>query len=421
MSATREPARRAIVIGGSISGLYAALLLMRHNWHVDVHERTPGELAGRGAGIVAQPDLRAGLAAAGIGDIGEVGVEVATRVLLDASGRTLFQHPCPQTVTSWERVHRLLRARLPDRHYHAGSELQRIEIAEPIGIAHFADGRRVEADLIVGADGFRSTVRQQLFPATRFDYAGYVAWRGLVDEAGLSAATHAAIFWQFAFGLPPGEQCIGYPVTGAAEGLGDDLTPGRLRYNFVWYRPADETTDLQRLLTDDSGRVHALSIPPPLISTRARAEMRDAADRLLAPPFREVIALAPQPFLQPIYDLESDALCRGPVAIIGDAAFLARPHVAAGVIKAVDDVLALVAALDAEGPDGRVAAALRRFEAERLPVGRRIIARARAMGANYRPASMAGGAPRLSDADVDYARAVVEDTALTTFLREGQG
>ena len=400
------------MIGGSISGLYAALLLARHGWHVDVCERAAGALAGRGAGIVAQPELRAALAAAGVGDVGAVGVDVATRVLLDQDGRTLIEHPCPQTVTSWERVHRLLRAGLPDASYHAGAELTDIAIGRARATARFADGRTIEADLIVGADGIRSTVRQQLFPHARVEYAGYVAWRCLVDERAFRPATHAEIFWRFAFGLPPGEQFIGYPVTGP----GDDLTPGHLRYNFVWYRPAEEDSELRRLLTDDSGRVHALSIPPPLIRRQARAELREAAARLLAPQFQEVIALSPQPFLQPIYDLESERLCEGPVAIIGDAAFVARPHVAAGVIKAAEDVLALVAALDAE-PD--VATALKRFEAVRVPIGRRIVARARAMGENYRPAAMAGGAARLSGHDLAYARSVVEDTALTTFLREG--
>lgn len=403
--------RQAIIIGGSISGLYAALMLARHGWRVDVHERTPGALAGRGAGIVAQPELRTALAAAGIGDVGEVGVHVATRVLLDHAGREIMRRPCPQTVTSWERVHRLLRARLPDASYHAGADLKAIETSGPRAVATFSDGRRVEADLVIGADGIRSTVRQQLFADTKVEYAGYVAWRSLVDERALSKATHAAIFWHFAFGLPPGEQFIGYPVTGPADETGS----GNLRYNFVWYRPADETGELQRLLTDATGRVHALSIPPPLIRPEARAQMRADAARLLAPQFREVVDVSPQPFLQPIYDLESTELARGGVAIIGDAAFVARPHVAAGVIKAADDVLALVAALDVE-PD--VATALQRYQSERLPIGRRIIAKARAMGANYRPSSMARGAPRLSADDLDYARSVVEDTALTTFLRE---
>ena len=100
--------------------------------------------------------------------------------------------------------------------------------------------------------------------------------------------------------------------------------------------------------------------------------MRAAAERLLPPQFQAIIRLIDEPILQPIYDLESPHLAFGRVAIVGDAAFVARPHVAAGVSKAADDAAALAAALDGED----VEAALRRFEAERLPVGKKIIERA---------------------------------------------
>lgn len=402
---------RAIVIGGSISGLYAALMLQRHGWQVDVFERTPGELASRGAGIVAQPELTTALAAAGVVGMGAVGVSVATRILLDRDGRTLLRISCPQTVTSWQHIHRLLRNSLSNANYHAGYELAGIDLAADRPKAFFVGGTSIDADLIIGADGIRSTVRRQLFPRARIAYAGYVAWRSLVDERDLSPATHASIFWQFAFSLPEGEQFLGYPVTGPD----DDMTPGRLRYNFVWYRPAEEHTELRRLLTDTSGRVHSMSIPPPLIRADVRAQLRAAAASRLPPEFREVVELSPEAFLQPIYDLESDCISSANVAIIGDAAFVARPHVAAGVIKAVDDVAALVCALDA-GPD--VATALARFQTERVPVGKRIVARARAMGENYRPASTGRDGIRLSGNDRDYAHSVVADTALTTFLRE---
>ena len=400
--------RRAIVVGGSISGLFAALMLTRQGWHVDVYERAPSELAGRGAGIVAQPELRHALAAAGIGDIGEVGVKVDERIVLDVAGRIVMRHTCPQVVTSWERVHRLLRTHLSPASWHAGAELTRLQIDGEIVCAHFADGRTESADLLIGADGIRSTVRQQLFPNATTQYAGYVAWRSLVEERLFPPDLHAQVFWHMAFGLPPGEQFIGYPVTGE----GDDMTPGRLRWNIVWYRPTS-ARELDDLLTDDRGRVHALSIPPPLIRATVRADMRAAATRLLAPQYRQAIELNPLPFLQPIYDLTSAELARGPVAIIGDAAFVARPHVAAGVIKAAEDVLALVAALTAE-PD--IPTALQRFQGERRPIGQRIVERAREMGAPYRAPEPGDHAARPSDRDPDYVRRVLVDTALTTFL-----
>ena len=90
-----------------------------------------------------------------------------------------------------------------------------------------------------------------------------------------------------------------------------------------------------------------------------------------------MLALCALPFLQPIYDLEVPHMAFGRVAVLGDAAFVARPHVGAGVAKAAEDALALADALEA----GDVETALKQFEAARLPMGNKIIERARRLGA----------------------------------------
>src|SRR5467141_3947757 len=61
-----RPEPKAVVIGGSMAGLFAALLLRRAGWQVDVYERIGAELAGRGAGIVTHRELFDVLAKAGI-------------------------------------------------------------------------------------------------------------------------------------------------------------------------------------------------------------------------------------------------------------------------------------------------------------------------------------------------------------------
>jgi 2-polyprenyl-6-methoxyphenol hydroxylase-like FAD-dependent oxidoreductase len=185
------------------------------------------------------------------------------------------------------------------------------------------------------------------------------------------------MFDHMAFCLPPGEQMLGYPVAGP----NNDLRPGYRRYNLVWYRPAD-TLQLRRLLTDETGTVHAISIPPPLISRAVIAEMREAAEAALVPQFRDLVRLVGRPILQAIYDIESPRMAFGRVAIVGDAAFVARPHVGAGVAKAAQDALALARALS---DAGNIAAALKEMEAKQLPFGRRIIARARQLGACLQP------------------------------------
>jgi 2-polyprenyl-6-methoxyphenol hydroxylase-like FAD-dependent oxidoreductase len=371
-------ARRALIIGGSMSGLFAALLLQRRGWDVEVYERVEGELADRGAGIVAQPEIRAAFDVLGIDFGADLGVNTVDRRTLDRDGRIIAETVRPQTHTAWERVYRLLRNAFEPARYHRAKRLTAVEQSGDQVVAHFADGIAETGDLVVGADGLRSNVRTQFLPDAAVSYAGYAAWRALVNEAEMSPATLRDIYLCMAFGLPPGEQYLSYPVAGP----NDDLRPGHRRYNWIWYRPAEEHGKLKDLLTDASGHTHVGSIPPPLIRPDVIAAMRADAARLLAPQFREVIGLAPQPFLQPIYDFATPQMAFGRVAIVGDAAFVARPHVAGGVAKAAEDTMTLAEALDAE-PD--VPAALKAFEAKRIGVGGRIVQRGRELGAYIQP------------------------------------
>jgi 2-polyprenyl-6-methoxyphenol hydroxylase-like FAD-dependent oxidoreductase len=403
--AGKNSGKRAIVIGGSMAGLFAGLQLRRRGFAVDVYERVDSELAGRGAGIVAQPAVHRALRELGIPTEG-LGVEMTTRKILDAEGRTIIESECPQTLTAWERLYRLLRDALPAANYRRGIGLKRFEQSAQSVVAHFSDGSEASADLLVGADGIRSTVRQQLLPDLNPLYAGYVAWRALIPEQSIPPAIHRELFEHMTFCLPPGEQFLGYPVAGP----GNDLRPGHRRYNVVWYRPADEATELQRLLTDETGVTHAISIPPPLIRRGAMAEMRAAAERLVAPQFRAIARLMDEPVLQPIYDLETPRMAFGRVAVIGDAAFVARPHVGAGVSKACDDALALAEAVVRDD----IEPALIRFEAQRLPVGRRIIERARHLGAYLQATQTA--AERANAERYSNAQAVISETALIDFL-----
>jgi 2-polyprenyl-6-methoxyphenol hydroxylase-like FAD-dependent oxidoreductase len=397
--------RRALIIGGSMSGLLAGIMLDRRGWAVDIFERVSSELAGRGAGIVAQAELIARLNALSL-DTRDLGVAMTTRKILDRSGRVTATIECPQVLTAWERVYRVLRDAFPAQRYHRGVGLKAFEQSGERVLAHLSDGRTVEADVLIGADGLRSTVRQQCLPDVFPLYAGYVAWRALLAESAIPPAIHREQFEQMVFCLPPGEQCLGYPVAGP----NNELRVGQRRYNVVWYRPADEAKELPWLLTDDAGLTHSISIPPPLIRREPIAAMRAAAERLLAPQFREIVRLIDEPILQPIYDLESPRLAIGRVAIVGDAAFVARPHVAAGVSKAADDAAALAKALDGDDVD----AALRQFEAERLPQGRKIIERARHLGAYLQATQTAEERARSERHSIPEA--VLAETAVLDFL-----
>src|SRR5579862_9324883 len=194
--------RRAVVIGGSMSGLLAAIMLRRRGWSVDVFERVENELAGRGAGIVAQAELIARLDALGIATR-DLGVVIETRKLLGIDGRVALTTPCPQVLTAWERVYRALRDAFPPDRYHRGRGLKAFEQSSTAVVAHFGDGASAEADVLIGADGLRSTVRGQCLPDLAPLYAGYCAWRALLPENALPADIHRELFESMTFCLPP--------------------------------------------------------------------------------------------------------------------------------------------------------------------------------------------------------------------------
>jgi 2-polyprenyl-6-methoxyphenol hydroxylase-like FAD-dependent oxidoreductase len=365
---------RALIVGGSIAGLFAALLLRRSGWEVQVFERSTGQLAARGAGIVTHPGLMRALEISRAQPNGPLGVEVLERVIVDREGVPIRRLRLPQIVTSWAYLYDLLRRALPARYYSAGHALVDIEQTPTAVNAIFSNGTRASGDIMVAADGINSTARTRLLPEIKPVYASYVAWRGLVAESELAADSHRLLADRFAFCLPPGEQILGYPVAGPNNAL----IAGSRYYNFVWYRPVDERHELPELLTDRDGQRHEISVPPDSVHPDAVIEMRRESERRLAPPFVEVVRLAPRPFIQAVYELESPRLVFGRVVLVGDAAFLARPHVGMGVTKAAEDVIALAEALDAA--PGRPDEALASFEGERLKSGKAIVERGRYLG-----------------------------------------
>ena len=366
---------RVLVIGGSLVGLIAGNLFHRAGWDVQVFERVSGNVEGRGAGITILPGLVDGFRAAGA-DVSEqaLGVELPARIALDKSGRIVAERPFSQVMTSWKRLYDELKKVFPNENYRAGMTLERVEQEDKKITACFAGGERVEADLLIAADGLRSTVRAQFLPGTKPHYAGYIAWRCLTDEGDLSAPTHAALFNRYSVCVAPGQQGIGYAVPGP----GHSVEPGRRQYNTVWYYPVPED-GLRRLMTDDTGHYHPNGIPPGLLSSQIRQEMIENASQVLAPQFAEAVRRARLHFFQPIVDLELPRLVFGRAVIIGDAAFTARPHVAMGVPKGAGDALALVKAITLGGHEPF--AALAHFEAERLRIDHAIVARGRYLGA----------------------------------------
>ncbi len=357
--------RRALVIGGSLGGLMVAHLLRSIGWDTAVFERNDEELASRGVGLGTHPQLIAILKRAGIDFDESMGITPPRGVCLDGNGKIIVEQPMARTLSGWSRLYDALLDALPARTYRFGKKLTRVEQDADGVTAIFADGSSERGDLLVGADGVRSTVRAQFLPEVEPVYAGYVAWRAVLDEADVPPALWREMVELYAFCLPEGEQLISYPV----PGRDNDTAVGRRAYNIIWYRPTDRAT-LADICTDADGRLHAAGIPPPLIRPDVITRVKADAKAIIAPQIAAIFAQT-TPFFQPIYDLVSPRMVFGRVALAGDAAFVARPHAGAGTTKAALDAACLADSI--RDADGDLAAGLKNYERMQLPFGRALV------------------------------------------------
>jgi 2-polyprenyl-6-methoxyphenol hydroxylase-like FAD-dependent oxidoreductase len=361
---------RAVIIGGSMSGLFSAAFLRQDGWDVDVYERSTVELVGRGAGITTHPELLEALEKCGAGTR-DLGVAVERRITLDRAGRVIGETGVPQILTSWDRLQRLLRTTIDEAHYHLDHTFERVEQDGSGVLVHFAGGHRERADILVGGDGIRSTVRAQVAPDTEPLYSGYYIWRGTPNEADLAPETRRTIFPNFTFFLPPRQQVMGYPIAG----LNNDLRPGHRRYNFIWYR-VGAARELEEMCIDESGHRHEYSVPPPLIRKGLIERMRADARQIMPPQFLDCLDKT-RPFFTPVYDFAAPRFVFGRVVLVGDAASSARPHMGFGMAKAGGDAQALTEALAGHDDidDGLAA-----YDTIRQPIGECVVLHGRKLG-----------------------------------------
>ena len=324
----------ALIIGGGIGGLTAALALRRRGWRVEVFEQAP-QLREVGSGVMISPNAMSVLLGLGLRHVAERGLAVTRAEMCAWGGRALMEmrdleplcEGVPAVLIHRAALHGALHEALGDGiRVHLGARLARFEEDAAGVVARFEDGREARGEVLVGADGLRSVVRERLHPGESSRYAGHPCWRGLVRDF-----THP--------GLPRG-------LLRETQGRGARFGMGRVREDVVyWWATADwpqgePVPGGDKAFLQDVFRTAHAPIPELLAATAPEELLRN--DLLDRPPLA--------------------AWGRGRVTLLGDAAHPMMPNLGQGACSAIEDGGVLAQALDGTEDLER---GLRAYEARR--------------------------------------------------------
>jgi 2-polyprenyl-6-methoxyphenol hydroxylase-like FAD-dependent oxidoreductase len=367
-----EPLKVAIA-GGSLGGLMAGLELAAAGADVRIYERSERVPDDRGAGIVMQPETLHVLTSRGGLREEETGVWLNHRQYLATDGSLESRQRMPQLMTSWGLLYRALRAAFPAERYQEAVALEGFKDGPSDVIAHFSDNEEKRVDLLVAADGSRSSTRQRLLPQIVPRYAGYVAWRGVVLEAEADTSLLRTFDDHFTFQQMRHSHILCYLIPGA----NGETERGQRRLNWVWYWNVPEP-DLAAVITDRTGKLRDFSLPPGEVRADVLRAQDAVAHELFSPQFRELWAATREPFIQPILDLAVPQMVFGRTVLVGDAAFIPRPHTAASTSKAATNAITLGRAITQYPAD--IDAALGEWEPTQLALGRQLQAHGQTLG-----------------------------------------
>ena len=327
--------RTAVVVGAGIGGVTAAVALQQQGWRVTVLERAR-ELGEVGAGLSIWPSAAKVLHGLGVGGVepgprppGPLGLRLADGRWIMRADR--LDAPTPVMIHRAQLHHRITARFGPDVTIRTAFTVTGVEL-HPDGATVLGAGEQVRADLVVAADGIRSTIRATLhprYPGPR--YAGYTSWRGLAE-----------------------------PETD--DGGGETWGRGR-RFGFA--RLVDGRTYWYATANQPAGRTGGLA--------EVRALFGDWHDPIPA-------ILAATTLLQTdLYDLSLPLVpfVSGRVVLLGDAAHAMTPNLGRGACSAIEDAGALARHL---GEQRTLDAALDAYDRERRRATTRLVAASRGVG-----------------------------------------
>ncbi len=366
-------ALRVAVVGGSIAGCSAAILLDRAGHEVRVYERSPAGLVGRGGGIGTPVPVLRGLMDEDVIDVDMPHLVADTMPFIvrtaeePVTGAAPWSMPMQLAVFHWSTLWGQLRRRVADDRYHRAAAVTDVT-EQPSGrlVVTFESGDPVEVDLVVFADGYQSLGRRLLFPDIGLRYRGYQLWRGLVPEAALSdpdvlgsrcpRVSYSTMPGNFVCYLVPGED--------------GSTRPGERLVNWAAYIPVAEE-DLDVFMIDRSGRLREGAIPPGQVRPDVEGELKASMEAELPDYFGDMVRATSHTYVQLIYTVRMPSYHRGASCLIGDAGAVAPPFTGSGVFKGYNNVRGLLEVFDRHDD---LVDALEEWDAEQVDLADRLLA-----------------------------------------------
>jgi 2-polyprenyl-6-methoxyphenol hydroxylase-like FAD-dependent oxidoreductase len=340
----------AIIIGGGIGGLCAAIALKRLGFAVQVYEQS-GAVRDLGAGLAIWPNALQAFDHLGIGDkIRAQAVEDISGGIFTWNGHPLFSMSAHDLKTRFgasvlivhrAELHTLLLEALPAGTVQFSKRCTGFTQTSESVTATFDDASSMTASLLIGADGLRSVIRPYLVPNSQVRYSGYTAWRCVVGFEHKRVVRWGE-FWGSGkrFGVAPvsNDRVYLFCTANFAESQSREANPEARKAQLLglfkgWSEP----------------------IPTLLTETDASAILNN-----------DISDLDPLP-----------RWCAGRVALLGDAAHAMTPNLGQGACQAVEDAVILAHCLSVENT---LPAALRTYEQKRLPRTQQIVLMSRRFG-----------------------------------------
>lgn len=344
-SGNRDPLRIGVV-GGSIAGCAAAIVLSRAGHDVTVFERSTGELQGRGAGIgtplsviemlIAKDMIDADFPYFNVHRIPHIARSSGDEPL----GRMAWNIPATIELLNWGDLYRNLRRRVPDEIYLQGKQVMEAENNDDQTVTlGLGDGSSETFDLVLFADGYRSMGREHVCDKSLLTYRDYVLWRGVLPESELEDSAPLEGM------LNRVRYPDGHGVFYFVPGENGSVEPGKRWVNWAIYVRVPKE-ELPVFLVDKDGRQRRGSLPPGSI----RQDLVDALTTMVSeqfpPYYADIVTASQNTFVQPIYTAQVSGYKRGRMALLGDAGAMAQPFTAGGVFKGMNNAIDLAEALD---------------------------------------------------------------------------